>query len=537
MATLRVLSLGFLILATGIGCSESSSTPSSLGDSLAEARDAAREAKKTADEADAEALAPKELTAALKQWSKAEAAEKRGGPKAARRAWESATRKLERASAQAKRAQKLLVRAGDRIREAESYRDEAHDSSVEELAPDLWRSAHENLAKARAALEEKDARTAERAAGNALADLEDGVRAAGVRGEERRGARALADAVESLRLKAEEIGGRKHFETDVEVADAEIQLAESAFEAGEFVRATRHWVTARTYYESVLRNTRQLAGTAPPRDGDRGGASADPAQPDPTRRDTPDIDDIPIPDPDSGDFGELVSLFAGDAEVDGDYLRLHYEPGSEIWKDLDILRGNPVFKGRAKTGLDDYVLAGAERGYVTIPAEFRDHVIVEIDVLFQLVVADSPHFFVTAMGDGANDYYAGDFGARLWVHESKRQAKRKPSAVKEFNKHPTRWVQTREPVTIRMEYRRLEDGPGSLTISLDGEETCRMRTDRYHSGRVGFIWQNVKFAITRITVEGAVDADWVAEALPKKKLWPDLLPLFAGGPEFPIGLE
>ncbi len=113
----------------------------------------------------------------------------------------------------------------------------------------------------------------------------------------------------------------------------------------------------------------------------------------------------------------------------------------------------------------------------------------------------------------ANDCYASDFGAQLWIYENKRDAKRRPSAVKEYNKHPTRWVQTKNPVTIRMEYRRDEDSRGILSVTRDGIETCRVATNHYRGGRVGFSWQDVKFVITRISIAGTVDPEWAAAAL------------------------
>ena len=162
------------------------------------------------------------------------------------------------------------------------------------------------------------------------------------------------------------------------------------------------------------------------------------------------------------------------------------------------------------TGVGEYALAGNSRASLLWNFPFEDRVSIEFDLQMQLCLPEDPYFHIVVMAqEDPQSCYTSNFGTDIAVHDvtlTSNSTERMPSLVGEYQRSPMTWTDKRNSKRICVRYEKTSEEEGLLEVFYDGIKCQELRTDRYRSGRVGLSWNNVKFFIKNLKVQGKVGA-------------------------------
>ena len=67
------------------------------------------------------------------------------------------------------------------------------------------------------------------------------------------------------------------------------------------------------------------------------------------------------------------------------------------------------------------LFTGNTHGVLLLDAIFENDVTLEVEVQFQLVLANDPYFMIMVMSDGGEKFYASNFGTDLRIYKEARE--------------------------------------------------------------------------------------------------------------------
>ena len=435
--------------------------------------------------------------------------------KAANKKFTTAIASSEKAAGRMKEVQGQLTKLTEAFAAADKV-------NAKELSAGEYTDAVKNREKANKLIGDGDATKAKRYLTYALNSLERAI--SDSEGNSRKRSRAEEEKAlmaqtrqKAIDAQAEELAMR-----EMEYAQDRVRQAERSFEDGDFEEAIRSWIDARRAYIDAI----DAAQSAIARNNGGGenisnGGSSD--------TDTPEVGEIDIPDIGIGDGGVNIasgigSLFHGTAvyEADKGVLRLDWADGSEFQKDVIRLQGKPThthFQGVEGVGTEDYIIAGNTLGYYVINSSFEDGVRIKATVQFQLLL-DKPFFEFVVMSNKGSSFYGIPYGVGAKIYEDGLVTASARSVLSPYDKKmPKDWVQKRTPYEFEIIYRKAEEKEkGILQVFINGEESCRVKTDRYRKGFPGLRWGDTKFIVESLEVSGFLDEEWATEALERAAL-------------------
>ena len=214
----------------------------------------------------------------------------------------------------------------------------------------------------------------------------------------------------------------------------------------------------------------------------------------------------------------LSSLTAAKASYDGKVLELSYSSPEAIEEDCEIV-GNvdpkhiefrPSRIAPKKEG-EDLIrcFAGNTAGMIFLRPRFRGAVTLEVEILYQWIERGS-HLMVLLHGS-EDGYWGSDFGSHAVLNRKGRKLRIQKSQVAEYNKDPTKWLDR----TVWHKQKLVFSPPGrKLTTFLDALTTSELKMEKSPTqGRVGFLWNQVKFSVCRVKIRGELDRQWAAREL------------------------
>lgn len=402
--------------------------------------------------------------------------------------------------------------------------DEAKDP-FRTLDPDGWELAREKFDEAKELLEDGKPRDARTRLASALSDLKNTIAVAGrVQASQQRALRAR-DKMGLVKARALELKARQHAEADLAYAEEQERLAIRKLADSDFSLAENYFRNAESIYQQALTTAQVKLASANAKDASDLSRSEGDAHNDATSDNEPAPEVSEVDPPPNDDESHEIDLdvasaiaasLHGSPDFHGDMLSLEYLAGggSELQKDLQVLQGvvgeHVLFKGIAGVGVDEYLMGGNTKGYVVLKPVFKDRVRLEIEFQSQLNVGAAPTFQLLLMATGPRDFYGSHFGTNILISNDGKGLNQVPSANREFHQHVNKWLQRREPVRMRFEYRKKGESKGILRVYFKGEEICRKETDFYRTGRVGLRWSNAKWYIKELSVTGQIDEAWAA---------------------------
>ncbi len=522
-----IISVTMLLLCSP-SCDQTGSTIQATSDEkLQEAEDAAQEARSEALAATAPSLAPEDFLEAERALAKAAQQSESGQRRGAVRSYRAARSGFSAAQRRATQVAKAMAASEQQLVEVKRLREIINpDELWGNEAKRLWGDAQECLERGQQYIADGKLRAGQRQLSFAVDSLQSLQEILPLLKRERE--RALVDRSLLAELKKRAEGLGDSVAQELELARTEELEGERYFTDGEFARARRSFQSARIYYaDAIHADAVQLAQNHKPK-------VQAPSQPEKSPPPEPEIatDEIKPARQDPVRFSvkELLASFHGEAQYEDGMLRLSYPTGSgpELRKDIQVLRGGRYlqYQGRGNIGIEEYTFAGNTRGCVLLNAPFADQVRIRFQVLVQMVLGINPVFEVILNSNGGSSYYASNFGSDIRVYRDGLLQRRVPSIKPEQRKHPTRWVGRLQPITIEVVYSKSsEEEMGVLRVFHEGEEVSRLRTDRFRGGQVGFLWNDVKFVVKDLEIEGRPDLEWLQEhfAEPEDRMVPGSL--------------
>lgn len=221
--------------------------------------------------------------------------------------------------------------------------------------------------------------------------------------------------------------------------------------------------------------------------------------------------------------GRLSELTAGRASYDGKMLRVHYDDPGEFEPDhakigsfdeehLEFRPRHVRVKG--EDGI--FCFAGNSGGGLLLRPHYRGQVRTDARVHYQWV--DRGGHFMTLVHASDDAFRGADFGVRPVEKESKKKVRFRPSKVKGYNADASKWMD--RTVSHRQVVEVDEAGTMSIVFDATTGGSRKADDDLPDRGRVGFLWDKVKFVVIELEVVGELDRDWAAERLGLEKVEP-----------------
>jgi len=518
-----VLAVTLALSLAPIGCGEEKASGGSAASGsvdFAELRAEAESARDAAVAAGADAAAPEVFAKGNEYLDKAITLEMDPTATSKTKAqYQRAREKFEESVAEGGKRKGKLDELSTQIAAFEKLRDEVKAAGGDKVDPTTFAKAEQNLADARAASAAGDVPKAKREINYGIDDLKIVQRQFVQATQQQKLADEERALCEAEKAKATAIEAEKLAAQDWQWAADQERDGLAAYEAKQFDRAVAlfrqakgSYLTASTYAQQ--QKEAAARAEANPENGSVGRAIAKEGD------DVPKVGEIEIPDlgKDEFDLTDLPTIFSGGATFKESALEIDWATGLELRDDIEILRGSPenvIFEGEENVGVGkrDYVLAGNTQGFVLIEPHFQDGVSVEATIEFQMV--DSKAFFdIVLMADDPKNYYASEFATDVKLVDDGNSYVKAKSPDPLHAKQPKDWVSKTKTYDLAVKYfKASEEEEGEVRCYLNGEETCRYKSDKFRSGRVGFRWNATKFIIKELKVRGLPDEEWAMEAI------------------------
>ncbi len=210
---------------------------------------------------------------------------------------------------------------------------------------------------------------------------------------------------------------------------------------------------------------------------------------------------------------KLSEIIHGQFSYDGEILKIHYDNPEEIRNDYEHFgRGDPShieFREnfvRGKKGPDGiYCFQSHTGGGILLHPHFEDVVRIEVEMQFQWV--ESKSHFLMLVHASPTEFLASDYGVIPVQKRPKKSLKFGRAQLKEHNRSPSKWVDKVAPRTQSLEV----DEDGKLTLSFESSFQEFQPSKPPTGGRVGLLWNDVRFVIHEIRIEGKLDRKWAAK--------------------------
>ncbi len=334
------------------------------------------------------------------------------------------------------------------------------------------------------------------------------------------------DAMNLAKEKAVEAEAEAKATADFTRAGAFEREAGNFLEDGEFDQAMAKFTQAEQYYVYALMTAKNEdkieVAEFRRREAEAARKSAD-------RPELPEIGDIDKPDDpdpggsDSADVGSITSLYSGSAEYDGDKLTLIYElDGPNFKKDLLVSSKTAFFEGREHTFVPEYTLNGIESGMVMLHASFKDTLRYRVRTSHSLwAAAPSVSFDLLLFSDklGKDCHSVGydtQFGLNSKTYRGGNPIAGENSAVKKQKQDPRRWLNKREPQTLDVIVKKIDEDESELTVKFNDQAVIKRKLKVQRTGFVGLRWSGAKFVVESIEVKGTLDEEWAEKAIAEK---------------------
>ncbi len=214
----------------------------------------------------------------------------------------------------------------------------------------------------------------------------------------------------------------------------------------------------------------------------------------------------------------ISKLTSGQAYYDGRLLNIHYDSPAEFEPDHERFGAGepenlefrpPHVRGKGKDGI--FCFAGHTRGGLLLAPRFIGPVTVEVVVQYQWV--DRGSHFMTLVQASPDAFRGSDFGTRpIEKLENKKKIRFLPSKSEGYNKEPSGWVERKGPTEQKLEV--AEDG--KLTAKYNGDLAVELEKGKGPgNGRVGFLWDGVKFVVIEMKITGVLDREWARTKIGK----------------------
>jgi len=526
--------LGSLLLFGVSGCGGGETEPTENGKSsssadieaqveelISETEALAEEAKK----AEAEKYKATDFTSAKKVLAKAKDYMADGEAKKARSQIRSAKRKFESILEDVSKIASQMKEIEADLKKYEEKMAAAKAADIETLAKTEYEGALRSFSKAEKYIADGKSSSAKKYLRYAIGDLDMAMKEIAKKSDEKNNADQEKQLMADMRQQAIDAGAEEKALRDLEYARDRERLGDQAYTRGDFEGAARNFRDAKTGFVGALETAKRADVAVANNSGSNDNGSRNNGGSD----EVPGLDDISIPDIGIGDSGSadlssgLPGLFKGVAEYDSSKgsLRLNWSDGSELFKDMKRVSGDPshaIFEGDEGVGSGqdgNYVMAGNTKGFWLVNSSFEDGVRIRAKVQFQLLI-NKPDFEIVLMADEGGDFYAVSYGANARVYSNGLKTSTVVSPVKMYRKSPKDWVQKREAYDIEILYvKRNEDEKGILEAKINGETTVKLTTDKYRKGFPGIRWKDTKFIIQELEISGLVDEEWAEKEISK----------------------
>jgi len=210
---------------------------------------------------------------------------------------------------------------------------------------------------------------------------------------------------------------------------------------------------------------------------------------------------------------KLAEIIHGRFSYDGETLKIHYDNPDEIRNDYEHFgRGDPSYIEfranyvRGKKGPNGiYCFQSHTGGGILLHPHFEDGVRIKVERKFQWVEAKS-HFLMLVHAS-PTEFLASDYGVIPVQKRPKKTLKFGRAQLKQHNRSPSKWVDKVAPRIQSLEV----DEKGKLTLNFESSFQEFEPSKPPTGGRVGLLWNDVRFVIHEIRVEGKLDRDWAAK--------------------------
>ncbi len=334
----------------------------------------------------------------------------------------------------------------------------------------------------------------------------------GIIGDRRKGgfarheAEELRRAVTQMRALAKAAEIERHAPDEFRRAELDWQLAEKAWADGDHGKALGYLKSVKSQLEAAIALAEERKG------GEEVAAGGDAPEDEPASDPNVPASQPSTPE-DLAITEELARKLHGEPKYAGGKLYLVYELGADLRNDVTLMpktEPNVTFDGPFGYRVaEKYAVAGHTQGQFLVNAEFEDAVTVRCTVRFELLTED-PQFQIVLMSDGKG-FYSSNFGVDIEQWSKGARAVKEAPANKQHRANPSKWVNRNMEVTIELRSERDPSGEGMLVTAVHrGKVAAQCRLDKFRKGRIGLLWDNVRFMVTKLEIEGTPAPEWLA---------------------------